>query len=50
MILLIGVGLWVAALFASHNTGTATVKLPVIGVTLSLGENESKGTNDDTDD
>jgi cytochrome b len=34
-------GLWVAALFAGHNAGTATVKLPGVGVTLQLGEKES---------
>lgn len=36
-------GIWIAALFAGHNASTATVKLPVLGVTLQLGENESKG-------
>lgn len=34
-------GLWIAALFAGHNASTATVKLPGVGVTLQLGENES---------
>ena len=33
-------GVWIAALFAGHNASTATVKLPGIGVTLQLGENE----------
>lgn len=42
-VLLIGAGLWIAALFAGHDSKTATVKLPVIGVTLQLGENESHG-------
>ena len=43
MIILIMAGLWIAGLFASHNAQTATVKLPGIGVTLSLGETESDG-------
>jgi cytochrome b len=34
-------GLWIAALFAGHNTSKATIKLPGIGVTLQLGEKES---------
>ena len=42
-VILIAAGLWIAALFAGHNAQTATVKLPGIGVTLSLGENESDG-------
>lgn len=33
-------GVWIAALFAAHNPKTATVKLPGLGVTLQLGENE----------
>jgi len=33
-------GVWIAALFAAHNAGTATVRLPGLGVTLQLGENE----------
>jgi len=33
-------GAWIAALFASHNTGAATVGIPGIGRTLHLGENE----------
>lgn len=40
VILVFIVGLWIAALFAAHNANTATVKLPGIGVTLQLGENE----------
>jgi len=40
VILVIITGLWIAALFAAHNANTATVKLPGIGVTLQLGENE----------
>ena len=31
---------WIAALFASHDAQTATVRLPGIGLTLRLGENE----------
>lgn len=42
-IILIVTGLWIAMLFAGHNAQTATVKLPGIGVTLSLGEKESDG-------
>ena len=41
-------GLWIAALFAGHNTNTATVKLPGVGVTLQLGENESGAGQRDT--
>jgi cytochrome b len=37
----IAAGLWIALLFAGHNAGTATVKVPGIGVTLHLGKNES---------
>ena len=42
-ILLIVAGLWIAALFANYNSKASTVKLPVIGVTLQLGESESGG-------
>ena len=50
-ILLIGAGLWIAALFANHNSNAAAVKLPGIGVTLQLGENESNdGKRDANDD
>ena len=38
---MIGAGLWIAALLADHNAQTSTVKLPGIGVALSLGEKES---------
>ena len=46
--------LWIAAFFASHNPTTGTVRLPGIGVTFQLGENESEGggehrENDDDD-
>jgi cytochrome b len=34
-------GTWIAALFAGHDSGAATVKIPGIGVTLQLGENEA---------
>jgi cytochrome b len=34
-------GAWIAALFAARDSRTATVKVPVIGATLRLGENES---------
>lgn len=51
VILLIGAGLWIAALFANHDSKAATVKLPGTGVTLQLGENESgDGEKDDDDD
>ena len=40
-IILIGAGLWIAVLFANHNSNAATIKLPIIGVTLHLGENDS---------
>jgi cytochrome b len=41
VVLAILAGAWIAALFAAHDAGTATVKVPGIGVTLRLGENES---------
>ncbi len=41
VVVVIGAGLWIAALFAGHNASTATVQLPGIGVTLQLGEKES---------
>jgi cytochrome b len=41
MIILIVSGLWIAALFAGHNEQATTVKLPGLGVSLSLGEKES---------
>lgn len=40
VVIAIVAGVWIAALFAAHNASTATVKLPGIGVTLQLGENE----------
>ena len=50
VLLLIGAGLWIGALFFNHNSKSATVKLPGIGVTLQLGENESGGEEGDDDD
>ena len=41
MIILIVSSLWIAALFAGHNEPAGTVKLPGLGVSLSLGEKES---------
>lgn len=41
VIVAIVTGVWIAALFGSHNSKTATVRLPGLGVTLQLGENES---------
>jgi hypothetical protein len=49
VILFVATGLWIAALFASHDPRTATVRLPGIGVTLQLGENESGGDHEDDD-
>jgi cytochrome b len=54
-IILVLAGGWITALFASHNSKAAAVKLPLVGVTLSLGENESEGAkskhgHDDDDD
>lgn len=42
-IILAGAGLWIGALFSNHNPKAATVELPVVGVILQLGENESRG-------
>jgi cytochrome b len=41
LVLTLLAGAWIAALFASHNARAGTVKVPGIGVTLRLGENES---------
>jgi Ni,Fe-hydrogenase I cytochrome b subunit len=41
MVILIVSGLWIAALFASHNEKARTVKLPGLGMSLALGEKES---------
>jgi cytochrome b len=50
VVLLIGAGLWITALFANYNSNASTVKLPGIGVTLQLGENESGDDDYDYDD
>lgn len=45
---LLGMGLllvaaaWCAALFANHDVRSASVRIPVIGVSMQLGENESE--------
>lgn len=39
---LLASGAWIAALFANHNPDSASVKLPVVGINLKLGENESE--------
>jgi len=49
VILFVGAGLWIGALFANHNSAAATVTLPGTGVTLNLGENESGSERDDDD-
>ncbi len=41
LVLLLLSGAWIAALFSSHQPGAANVKLPVLGVVVPLGENES---------
>jgi cytochrome b len=41
MIILIVAGLWITALFAGYNEQAKAVKLPGLGVSLSLGEKES---------
>ena len=38
---LLACGAWITALFANYDAGAASVKLPVIGTTIQLGENES---------
>ena len=43
MIILIVAGLWITALFAGYNEQAKAVKLPGLGVSLSLGEKESGG-------
>lgn len=50
IVLVLGGGLWIAALVAGHNASTATVKVPGIGVTLHLGENESGSSQPDRDE
>jgi cytochrome b len=45
---------WITALFANHDNRADTVKVPLIGTTLHLGENEDEedehGGHDDDDD
>jgi cytochrome b len=41
--LLVGGATWVAALFINHDPKTATVRIPVVGTVVQLGEKESKG-------
>ena len=40
-VILCASGLWIAALFSSHNSSTSTVTVPGTGVTLPLGEHEA---------
>lgn len=54
-LLLIASGTWIVALFSNHDSNAATIKLPLIGTTLQLGEmedgeNETNEKNDDDDD
>ncbi len=42
VVMITGIG-WISALFAGHDTAAATVKLPVIGTIVQLGENEENG-------
>lgn len=41
VVMTIVAGVWIAALFAARDARTATVKVPVIGAILRLGEKES---------
>ena len=43
LLLLVLAGAWVFALFSNHQAGTASVKLPLLGENVPLGENESDG-------
>ena len=47
MVILLLSALWVAALFAGHDANAGTVKLPGIGLTVNLGENEAGGGKQD---
>jgi cytochrome b len=38
--LVVGGAAWVAALFANHDAAAATVKLPLLGTVIALGENQ----------
>ncbi|PTY07455.1 hypothetical protein DB347_09145 [Opitutaceae bacterium EW11] len=40
-LLLVSGAAWIVALFAGHNAAAATVKVPVLGTVVQLGENES---------
>jgi cytochrome b len=55
--ILIAAAAWITALFANHDNRADTVKVPLIGTTLHLGENEDEeeehsghGDEDDDDD
>lgn len=41
---------WIWALLSSHDPGAKTVRLPVIGTAINLGEHESGDSGDDHDD
>ena len=41
-VMLVVSGLWIAALFGGYNDRTGAVKIPLTGVTLQLGEQESE--------
>jgi cytochrome b len=41
LVILAAFGAWVWALFASHDSAAGTVKLPLIGTVISVGENEA---------
>ncbi len=41
LVMLLVCGAWIAALFANHQAGSDSVKLPVFGLTVRLGEAES---------
>lgn len=46
VILAVGIA-WVGALFASHDSRAETVRLPIIGTVIDLGEYEGEGSDDD---
>lgn len=43
VLLLLTGAAWITALFQNHDAKAATVRLPVIGTVMQLGENESEG-------
>ena len=43
LVILLVCGAWIGVLFASHVPGAHSVTLPVLGVKVTLGENESSG-------